>query len=135
MRKAEALSKWRELPADQNPLTHMTPIQYKAEGSRYGACGIRIDGNPEFVNAILSRLKPLLDGENQVTRLELARSDVKPTEINGQRRAFNNSDRAAEVCYIRLHMRGHEGVIASAILDRHLKPATERFAATSAYAR
>jgi hypothetical protein len=117
MKKAEAMQRWHAIPADQDALRHMAPIPYKAEGSRYGACGIRIDGNPEFIDAILSRLKPLLDGENHVTRLELARSDVKPTEINGKRRSFNNADRAAEVCYIRLHMRGREGMMASAFFD------------------
>ena len=135
MKKAEALAHWRLLAANRNPLEHMTPIGYKASGSRYGACGIRSDGNPEFVDAVLSCLKPLLDGENQVTRLELARNDVAPVEINGERKTFHNADRAAQVCYIRLHLRGHEGVIASAFFDTHLKGATDRFAQTNAYAR
>lgn len=134
MKKSEALAAWETLPAGSNPLKHMTPINYKAEGSRYGACGIRIDGSPEFIDAVLSNLKALLDGENHVTRLELARHEVKPTEINGERKTFANADRNAEVCYVRLHMRGREGALASAIFDKHLGGATERFAATNKYA-
>lgn len=38
------------------PLEHMRPIPYKAEGSRYGACGIRIDGTLETTLAESDRL-------------------------------------------------------------------------------
>ena len=134
MKKSEALQQWAALEPDQNPLEAMTPIAYKSTGSRYGACGIRIDGNPDFVNAVLSRLKPLLDGENQVTRLELARSEVKPTEIHGETRTFGNADRGAEVCYIRLHMRGSEGAMMMGLMQQNVE-ATDRFAATSRYAK
>lgn len=121
--KASSLDHWKTLePA--NPLKHMTPIAYKSTGSRYGACGIRIDGNPEFIDAILSHLKDLINGENHLTRLELARSEVKPVMGKG----FANADKGAECCYIRLHMRGHEGQIASAVFDRHLSEATCKFA-------
>jgi hypothetical protein len=135
MKKADALTHWKQLPDGMDPLEHMTPILYKSEGSRYGACGIRIDGNPQFIDAVLSRLKDIIDGENHVTRLELARNPVKATEINGQRKAFHNSDTGAEVCYIRLHMRGREGAIASAVFEKSLDGATERFAQRAAVAR
>ena len=135
MKKSEALAHWQQLEPNRNPLEHMTPIAYKSSGSRYGACGIRIDGNPTFIDAVLSCLKPLLDGENQVTRLELARNEVAPVEINGERKSFNNADRAAQVCYIRLHLRGSEGAIAAVVFDKHLKGATDRFAQASVYAR
>jgi hypothetical protein len=134
MKKSETIAAWRALPPDQDPLEHMTPIPYKATGSRYGACGIRIDGNPAFIDAVLSRLQPLLDGENQVTRLELARSEVKPTEINGERRTFDLADQGGEVCYIRLHVRGHEGAMVAGLLGQHAE-ATVRFAQTNVYAR
>ena len=57
MKKSEAMSRWRELPANQNPLPLMDVIPYQSEGSRYGACGVRIDGSPEFIDAVLSCLK------------------------------------------------------------------------------
>lgn len=126
-KKAAALDAWRELTPGQAILPHMTPIPYKAEGSRYGACGIRIDGNPAFIDAVLSRLKDLCDGENQFTRLELARSDVKDTTINGVTRQFNNAAEAAQVCYVRLHKRGDEGGRAMAI-SRERVDETRRYA-------
>lgn len=124
--KAAALAAWRTLPANQPILPHMQAIPYKATGSRYGACGIRIDGNPAFINAVLSRLQDLIDGENHVTRLELARHVV---DGSGLDKSFTNAERNAEVVYIRLHERGREGMIASSIFDRHLAGATDRFAA------
>lgn len=128
MKKEEALQRWQDLTPGQNPLPAMTPIAYKATGSSYGACGVRIDGNPEFVDRVLSCLKDLLAGENHVTRLELARNPVKSTVIAGKAKEFHKADRGAEVCYIRLHMRGEEGAMASAVFDRHLDGATETFA-------
>ncbi len=106
----------------------MRPIPPKAAGSRYGCCGIRIDGTPEFIDAVLSNLKSLLDGENHLTRLELARNPVKPTEIAGKHKGFENAEVDAECCYIRLHLRGHEGVIASGAFSKHLDGATKRYA-------
>ncbi len=128
MKKSESLSRWRQLPANQNPLSHMRMIPYKAEGSRYGACGVRIDGNPEFVDAVLSCLKGLLAGENQMTRLELARSKVKPA----MGRSFQNADSDAEVCYIRLHERGGEGMIAQALMRQNVE-ATREFATAQGF--
>jgi hypothetical protein len=105
-------------------LKHMSPIPYKTRGSRYGACGIRIDGNPQFIDGVLSRLKELIDGENHVTRLELARHIVDGSGIN---KDLPNADENAEVCYVRLHMRGREGSMASFIFDKHLSAPTQRF--------
>jgi hypothetical protein len=126
MKKAEALARWRELPEGLNPLAEMIPIPYKAEGSKYGACGIRIDGTPDFIDAVLSNLKDLLDGENAVTRLGLARNEVDGSGIG---KALPNKETGAEVCYIRLHERGREGSIASGF-NRDLLAATDRYAET-----
>lgn len=118
MRKQETLQHWRAMPADQPILKHMDFIPYKAKGSRYGACGIRIDGNPAFVDAVLSHLKELLAGEAMSTRLELARSKVHKPENVAMGKSFENADQDAEVCYIRLHQRGREGAMAAAIFSR-----------------
>jgi len=123
MRKAEALTYWKSIPEGMPILSKMTPIPYKAAGSKYGACGIRIDGNPQFVDAVLSRIKDVLDGENHITRLELSRSPA----VKGFK-AAPNADRDAEVCYVRLHMRGREGAIASAVFDQELAQPTQRYA-------
>ena len=123
MKKSETLAAWRAMPANQAILPHFRPVAYKATGSRYGACGIMIDGNPAFVDAVLSRLKDLIDGENHQTRLELARHIVDGSGIGKE---LPNADSKAEVCYIRLHVRGGEGVMISRIFDRHLDGATAR---------
>ena len=119
--KAQSLTHWEGLEPGQNPLPHMRPITYKARGSRYGACGVRIDGSPEFIDAVLSNLKPLLKGEAVSTRLELARHTVEPAFD----KKFENADTGAEVCYIRLHTRGHEGAIMAGFL-KDLKSSAAR---------
>ncbi len=127
MKKADTLAHWKTL-SPVNPLPHMQPIAYKARGSRYGACGIRIDGTPEFIDAVLSQLKSLIDGENHVTRLELARSVVDGSGIGKELPNTAHSDRPAEVCYVRLHVRGAQGAATSAFFDRELSEPTRRYA-------
>ena len=124
MTKKETLQAWRELQPGQDPLQYMDPIPYKATGSTYGACGVRIDGSPEFIDAVLSNLQSLIDGENNVTRLGLSRSAV---DGKGLDKSFDNQARNAEVCYIRLHARGSEGSIASSLMHSH-DGATQRYA-------
>lgn len=110
--KEAELMKWRGMNERINPLPHMEAIPYKATGSRYGACGIRIDGNPEFIDAVLSNLQDLLAGEGIGTRLELARHTVDGSGIG---KDLPNAGTGAEVCYIRLHQRGREGAMLQAI--------------------
>jgi len=126
MTKKETLQAWRELKAGQDPLQFMTPIPYKATGSTYGACGVRIDGSPEFVDAVLSNLQSLIDGENNVTRLGLSRGAVSGKGLD---KSFDNQANNAECCYIRLHVRGSEGSIASSLMHSH-DQATQRYAET-----
>jgi len=111
--KAETLDHWRGLTPNQDPYPHMESIPYKAKGSRYGACGIRIDGSPEFIDAVLSNLKSLIQGENDNTRLELSRNQVDGRGLN---KSFDLQADHAEACYIRLHERGHEARIYNAII-------------------
>ena len=120
------MAQWKSLPENQPILKHFEPIPYKASGSTYGACGIRIDGSPQFVEAVLSHLKELIAGENHHTRLTLARNVVDGSGIG---KSLPNAVSNAEVCYIRLHARGNEGVMASMIFDKHLDDATRQFAA------
>lgn len=130
IRKSDMLALWAELPENQNPLASMEAIPYKAEGSKYGACGIRIDGTPEFIDAVLGRLKSLLDGENAITRLDASRRPVESVEIHGERKTFTNRETDAEVCYVRLAVRGREAMNANTFWggEAELKAATVRFA-------
>jgi len=126
MKKATALKRWKAIQEGLPILPHMEAIPYKTKGSTYGACGIRIDGNPEFIDAVMSRLKDLIDGENHITRLNLARNEVKTKlEISGNVKHFDNTAENAEVCYIRLHERGHEAQRASSFFDRELDQPTQ----------
>ena len=113
--KAFELARWEGLDASKLPLAESMPvIPYKSRGSSYGAGGVRIDGPPEFVDAVLARLKDLLDLEGIGTRLELSRSKVKQgVEINGKVKSFEKAGADAEVCYIRAHKRGAEGAMSA----------------------
>jgi hypothetical protein len=125
MKKHEALTAWRALPDNLPILPHFRAIEPSARGSRYGACGIRIDGNPQFVDAVLSHLKDLIDGENTVTRLGLSRAAVDGSGIG---KVLENADDDAEVCYIRLYLRGPEGAMAAAFFEKALREPTKRYA-------
>lgn len=109
MEKKEALLRWKNLAADQQILPHFTPIPAEAKGSTFGACGIRISGNPDFVDAVLSRLKDLLAAEAGNTRLVLSRQPVKSVTIkDGDKtidKKWNNADENAETCYIQIRER------------------------------
>lgn len=125
MKKEDTLQAWKQLPDNQPILKHMRPIPYKARGSTYGACGIRIDGTPAFVDSVLSHLKELINGENHVTRLTLARNKVDGSGIGKE---LPNAEDHAECCYIRLHVRGAQGAMASAFFDKELNEPTQKFA-------
>lgn len=122
MKKAEALEHWARLEPGQPIVPHFKPIS--GEGRTYGACGIRIDGTPEFVDAVLSRLKDVICLENSVSRLVLNRTEVVPY----QDKELPNAENGAEVCYIRMAMRGPEAMMANGI-SRAYKEADQEFTA------
>lgn len=109
MEKKEAIRRWQNLEPDQPIIPHFTPIAADARGSTFGACGIRISGNPEFIDAILSRLKDLLDCEAGSTRLSLSRQPVKTVAISKGdsvvEKQWRNADTDAEACYIQVRER------------------------------
>ncbi|MEA3224761.1 MAG: hypothetical protein U9Q07_02340, partial [Planctomycetota bacterium] len=67
--------------------------------------------------------KPLLDGENCITRLQASCADCS------QAAGEYNKGNGGNVCYIRLRTRTAQGAATSAFFDRGLHQATERFAA------
>lgn len=105
MEKKDALRRWQNITPDQEILPHFTPIAADARGSTFGACGIRISGNPEFIDAVLSRLKDLLAAEAGSTRLTLSRQPVKTVAIGDVEKKWNNADTDAETCYIQVRER------------------------------
>lgn len=115
--KELALMEWQRIPENQDVLSQMPVLPPKQAGSQYGSGGIRVEGPPEFVDAVLSRLKDLLDGENGRTRLGFSRSKVRPKTIQGQTKGFENAAIDAECVYIRLHERGIESQMAHAWVE------------------
>lgn len=109
MEKKEALRRWQNIEPNQEIIPHFTPIAADARGSTFGACGIRVSGNPEFIDAVLSRLKDLLALEAGSTRLTLSRQPVKPVTINKGTsvvdKKWKNADTDAETCYIQVRER------------------------------
>lgn len=123
--KKETIEQWETLQENMAILPHFEAIPYKSKGSSYGACGIRIDGNPAFIDAVLSRLKDLLDGENAITRLELARNPVDGSKLG---KSFDKRADNAECCYIRLHQRGGDAQHVNMLFDKKLRAKTEKVA-------
>jgi hypothetical protein len=102
-RKAKAIANWRALEPNQNPLTYMDAVLHGTKGSKFGLCGVRIEGNSQFIDAVLSNLQSLLDAETESTRLDITRMAVKPQEgYNAGQNAYGD----AEVMYIRMSQRG-----------------------------
>lgn len=101
MEKRVAIHRWHNTEENLPILPHFTPLSADAKGSTFGACGIRISGNPNFIDAVLSRLKDLLQAENGSTRLTLSRQSVKPVFD----KKWGNADTDAETCYIQIRER------------------------------
>jgi hypothetical protein len=101
-KKSEALAHWRRLPEDAPLQPDVSP--YKTKGSTYGLDGIRIEGSPAFIDAVLGRLKDLLAYESPTTRIGLAYQKVQP-------RPGKPSNGADCVCYVKFHERGSEAQI------------------------
>lgn len=68
--KDEAIKHWTSLPPGV-PITNVRTIPSGHKGSTYGLDGIRITGSASFVNAVISRLKDLLNYEGKGTRLQI----------------------------------------------------------------
>ena len=109
-RKAELLEHWHKLEPYQKILSHFTPIPPNATDPLFGACGIRITGNPKFIDAVLSNFKEILDAENYYQILHIQRQTVKPIEFtNGYHvvtKKWENKDTdVAESLYIQIRIR------------------------------
>jgi len=109
-RKEDALIHWANL--DGAPPLKPKSIPYKQAGSTYGADGIRIEGSQEFIDAVLSRLKDLLDYENGETRLGL-----NYTQVENKPGAKPYPFAGNWVCYVKVHQRGDEAQMMNAWLS------------------
>ena len=97
--KDTAIEMWDSLaPQTLKP----TPIMYKHSGSTIDEDGVRITGSPEFIAAVMERLKDLMQYEAGKTRLGIAfgqLNDKQGNEIKGRFR-----------CSIQVHQRGSQSI-------------------------
>jgi hypothetical protein len=109
--KESVLKLWQTLkPGKLKP----EPIPYKHSGSTIEQDGIRICGSPEFIGAVMERLKDLLEYEGQQTRLGIAfseLSDKQGRKIEGRFR-----------CAIQVHERGRQATF----LQKMFEPAVKK---------
>ena len=109
--KATALSLWEGL---EHRKLKPEPIAYKHSGSTIDQDGIRICGSPEFIAAVMERLKDLLEYEGQNTRLSIAFSELNDKSGNKIDGRFR--------CAIQVHERGRQG----AMLLNMLQPSKKK---------
>lgn len=78
--KDEIISLWKGLNPSM-PL-NVAPISTQHKGSTYGEDGIRITGSTDFINSVLSKLKPFLSYETPNTKLAVSyRETQSPSQI------------------------------------------------------
>lgn len=108
-KKAQMMDRWKKLRegGPMGILYWMTPNPRSMKGSRFGTNNIRIMGEPKFVDAVLSNLADLIDGENEETLLHLSQFDANEVVKSDQLRSCPNVLPDAEVIYISLLERGN----------------------------
>lgn len=108
--KDEFINVWQNL----QPIKQIKPqfVEYKHSGSTIDEDGIRITGNLEFIESVVSRLQDLLKFENnEATRLQISCSELTDKET-GERMTGKYR------CSIQVHERGTGGL---GILERMKK--------------
>ena len=101
MKKTDALRRWADLTPNQPIIPHFKALSADSKGSTFGANQIRITGSPDFVDAVLSHLKEVIDLEAGSTRLDFSIASVKPVFD----KQWANAEHDAEVCYIQVKER------------------------------
>lgn len=82
--KDEIVAMWKNLKP--SPIM-MEPIPENQKGTRLANDGLRITGSAMFVNAVLSRVKDLLEYETQPgTRLDVEYRQIETKQHNAQQR-------------------------------------------------
>jgi hypothetical protein len=97
--KEKALTMWAELqPGKLRP----DPIPYKHSGSTIDQDGIRICGSPDFIAAVMERVKDLMQYESAKTRLGISFSQLNDKQGNEIKGRFR--------CSIQVHQRGEQSI-------------------------
>lgn len=108
MKKEQFLQHLGNIEANQK--LNIRPVPYKHEGSTFDQDGIRITGTTEFIDSVLSRLTDLLQYENGSTRLQCVYKESTDRATGAALDSYN--------CYIQVHRRGREAVMANAFFKR-----------------
>jgi hypothetical protein len=103
VKKREILAHWRRLAPNQPIAPAVVP--YKHHGTTYGQDGIRLTGSPQFIDAVLSRLRDLLEFESLTTRLQVTYQESKDRATGEKLGSYN--------CYIQVHERGDEAKLVN----------------------
>ena len=93
------------------------PLKSQTKGSTYGSDQVRVTGSPEFVSAVMGKIKELLAFENAETRIAISCAKVEATEINGERKEWPNASPNAVAVQVKVHERGDEAKIANKIME------------------
>jgi hypothetical protein len=110
LKKREALAHWRELPPNQPIVPAVVP--YRQRGTTYAQDGIRLTGSQQFIDAVLSRLKELLEFESLTTRLQISYQESTDRLTEEKLGSYN--------CYVQVHERGREAKLANVSSRRML---------------
>ena len=105
MKKGDFLQHWNLIEPNQK--LNIRPIAYKHKGSTFDEDGIRILGTPEFIDAVLSRIKDLIDYENGSTRLSISHSEATDKETGRPLGSYE--------AYIQVHQRGQQAQAINAM--------------------
>lgn len=68
--KSQVMKHWTQLPPGR-PMAELRTIPYDHKGPTYSYDGLRVTGSPNFIDAVLSRLKDLLAYEGNDTHLQV----------------------------------------------------------------
>lgn len=109
--KSEILQRWKTQP-ETDPrelLEAFEPVPAGKKGSRFGECGIRVDGTLRHIFAVIGRLKPYILLDNTETRLELGIMPIKERTKTGENTVSFGEFTGRYSCYIRFSERTENG--------------------------
>lgn len=92
-KKSDVMQSWNNLKPNL-PL-NMQPVSEHNKGSRFRYDGIRVTGTAQFINGIMSRIKDMMQYENEVHRL-----DIEYRQIPSKEGDMDNSPQFAFYCHL-----------------------------------
>jgi hypothetical protein len=106
IRKADSMELWENL--EPNRTLYPRAIPYKHKGTTINEDGIRITGTRAWIESVLSRLMPLREFENDMTRIGIAYSEITDKETQRPTGFYR--------CTVQVHERGGEAQMVNAFI-------------------